>query len=219
MKKIMFNDRYGLTQSVIDGKKTMTRRIIKGDYREVTAEGVWMDWAFNADTGDGDPKIIESQYRIGEVVAVSQRYKDIYDLLESKYGNAAANEWWCDACDELGIIPDKSPGYTNKMFVRAGLMPYCIRITDIKVERLRDISEEDCMKEGVFKYEKPPLHHENDVYAPWPPYVKAYKYDYDNLQYRCNARAAFKSLIYHIFEKGTWERNPWVFAYEFELIK
>ena len=27
MKKIMFNDRYGLTQAVLEGKKTMTRRI------------------------------------------------------------------------------------------------------------------------------------------------------------------------------------------------
>lgn len=28
MKKIMFNDRYGLTQAVIEGRKTMTRRIV-----------------------------------------------------------------------------------------------------------------------------------------------------------------------------------------------
>ena len=28
MKKIMFNDRYGLTKAVLEGKKTMTRRII-----------------------------------------------------------------------------------------------------------------------------------------------------------------------------------------------
>jgi len=28
MKKIMFNDRYGLTESVLSGRKTQTRRII-----------------------------------------------------------------------------------------------------------------------------------------------------------------------------------------------
>ena len=28
MKKIMFNDRYGLTQAVLEGKKTMTRRLM-----------------------------------------------------------------------------------------------------------------------------------------------------------------------------------------------
>ena len=30
MKKIMFNDRYGLTEAVFDGSKTQTRRIMKG---------------------------------------------------------------------------------------------------------------------------------------------------------------------------------------------
>ncbi len=29
MKKIMFNDRFGLTQAVIEGRKTQTRRIVK----------------------------------------------------------------------------------------------------------------------------------------------------------------------------------------------
>lgn len=29
MKKIMFNDKYSLTQAVLDGRKTMTRRIVK----------------------------------------------------------------------------------------------------------------------------------------------------------------------------------------------
>lgn len=28
MKKIMFNDKFGLTQAVLDGRKTMTRRIM-----------------------------------------------------------------------------------------------------------------------------------------------------------------------------------------------
>lgn len=30
MQKIMFNDRYGLTDAVIEGRKTVTRRIIYG---------------------------------------------------------------------------------------------------------------------------------------------------------------------------------------------
>ena len=29
MKKIMFSDKYGLTEAVLEGRKTMTRRIIK----------------------------------------------------------------------------------------------------------------------------------------------------------------------------------------------
>lgn len=35
------------------------------------------------------------------------------------------------------------------MFVRADLMPHHIKITDVKVERLQDISDDDIMREGV----------------------------------------------------------------------
>lgn len=40
MKKIMFNDHYGLTQAVIDGRKTMTRRIIKAPRRTIEGKKV-----------------------------------------------------------------------------------------------------------------------------------------------------------------------------------
>ena len=36
MKKIMFNDRYLLTQAVISGRKTQTRRIIPKDFFSLT---------------------------------------------------------------------------------------------------------------------------------------------------------------------------------------
>lgn len=212
MKKIMFNDRYGLTQAVLERRKTMTRRMVplslynQTDWKAIE-EG---DYVAVVD-GDGYYHDIRrcGNYQIGEEVAVAQSYKSINGHL-SAMARCIINPYGS---------PMEHPGWNNKMFVAAGLMYHRIQITDIKVERLQDISEEDCMKEGVFKYEKPPLHHENDMYAPWPPYVKAYKYDYDNLQYRCNARAAFKTLIDRISGKGTWERNPWVFAYSFELIK
>ena len=112
-----------------------------------------------------------------------------------------------------------NPGWNNALYTRPDLMPNSIRITDINVERLQDISEEDAMREGVFKYDKPPLHHEADMFAPWAPYVRPYKWDSDNLIYRCTARYAFAYLIDKISGKGTWKRNPWVFAYDFELIE
>lgn len=39
--------------------------------------------------------------------------------------------------------------WSNKMFVKAELMPHQIRITGIKCERLYDISEADCLREGI----------------------------------------------------------------------
>lgn len=212
MKKIMFSDRYGLMGAVLNNRKTMTRRIIKGDYEDVKAYHANGGWHFIADTEDGDSVELKPHYEIGERVAIAQSYEE---LANSRY------------CIELGMMDSPTTfkkefcgqGWGNKMFVKAEHMPHHIRITDVRIERLQDISEEDAMREGVFKYDKPPLHHERDMYAPWPPYLKPYKWDHDNLIYRCNARAAFAYLIDKISGGGTWNINPWVWVYSFKLEK
>jgi hypothetical protein len=209
MKKIMFNDRYGLTRAVLEGKKTMTRRIIP----LTDADRQYLDTAFDFDFRE--MVIIDqySRFKVGEELAVAQRYWD----LRSDNGFYEALQR-ADPSFPLECIRGEK-GCHNKMFVRADWMPHRIRITDIKAERLQDISEEDAMREGIFKYDKPPLHHEADMFAPWAPYVRPYKWDSDNLIYRCTARYAFAYLIDKISGGGTWNRNPWVFAYEFELLK
>jgi hypothetical protein len=219
MKKIMFSERYGLEQAVLARRKNMTRRKVN------TPPDMTYDFwnpvmgiddkgkvYFTVDYCDGSRRDIYPQYQIGEELAVAQSYET---LANSRY------------CSELGMMDTPTTfkkefcgkGWGNKMFVRADLMPHRIRITNINAERLQDISEEDAMREGIFKYDKPPLHHEMDMFAPWAPYVRPYKWDSDNLVYRCNARAAFAYLIDKISGGGTWNRNPWVFAYEFELVR
>lgn len=216
MKKIMFNDRYGLTQAVLDEKKTMTRCIIKGNFEDVKAYHANGGWHFIADTDEGDSVELKPQYEIGERVAIAQPYKNDDVLTYNAYNEdgTAREDGFGRHKEMLG-----SKGYRNKMFVKAEYMPHRIRITNIKVERLQDISEEDAMREGVFKYDKPPLHHEADMFAPWAPYVRPYKWDSDNLIYRCTARYAFAYLFDKISGGGTWQSNPWVFAYEFELLR
>lgn len=216
MKKIMFSDKYLLTGAVLTGRKTMTRRIIPATYQdcEPVEFGTSLDGNFYI-IMRRDGRIITDlapTYQPGEVVAIAHSYET---LANSRY------------CSELGMMDTPTTfkkefcgkGWGNKMFVRADLMPHQIKIMKVKVERLQDISEEDAMKEGVFKYEKPPLHHECDPFAPWPPYVKPYKHDIDNLKYYCSARYAFAYLIDKVCGKGTWDRNPLVFAYKFKLVK
>ncbi len=89
-------------------------------------------------------------------------------------------------------------GWENKMYVRADLMPHRIEITDARFERLQDISDEDCLKEGIKQ--------------------ATFKYMYGFGDYEDNwatPREAFAALIDLISGKGTWERNPWVIAYTF----
>lgn len=176
MKKIMFNDKFHLTQSVLDGTKTMTRRLLK----EGTPLGNWEE------TEKSLP------YKVGEIVAIAQSY---HTLNKSGY---VAPEWCEHTCES-------SAGYENKMFVRADLMPHHIRITDVKVERLQDISDDDCLREGVWQfYDNKNLFYisKNIGYAPDVAFL--------------SAREAFWHLIDKISGNGTWESNPWMVAYSFE---
>lgn len=118
MKKIMFNDRLGLTQAVLEARKTMTRRIVKGEI----PLGNWEETEKYA------------PYQVGEIVTIAQAYKDIFS----------------DAY-HIGLY-GRTAGWTNKMFVKADLMPHHIKIKNIRVERLQDISYEDCIKEGIERY-------------------------------------------------------------------
>lgn len=195
MKKIMFNDRYGLTQAVLDGRKTMTRRIATElnhpNITDISEWGVDNDgYAMLLITYETRlQKDVYPHFQIGEEVAVAQRYKDIIHQ-----------------CDWVGkLLYQDHPGWTNKMFVCADLMPHRIRITNIKVERLQDISDVDAIKEGIYDA--------NDFLNPG-----AYTYFGSTNTFK-TPREAFAALIDRISGKGTWERNPLVYAYEFELIK
>lgn len=216
MKKIMFNDKFGLTQAVLDGRKTMTRRIIKCPR---TFRGEWVagfnihrrhsdkkivDWPcmYDADEREFDMGEILPKYKLGEVVAIAQSYKDV-DRFHRKGKNAAYLEYLDSILPELKLYP----GWGNKMFAKADLMPHHIEITGIKVERLQDISEEDCLKEGIIKGKcGSESTHFMDAY-----YVPKEKQPY------CTPRNAFAALIDKVSSKGTWESNPFVFAYEFRL--
>lgn len=194
MKKIMFNDRYGLTQAVIEGRKTMTRRIVPWDLTEQ-----WMEFVSDAPSVGGvyvhesEKDFYEREapsYEVGEVVSVAQNYANAFSSIRDipVYG------------------ADRTPGWRNKMFVRADLMPHQIRITGIKCERLQDISDEDCLKEGIRYFPEINTFYFEDIRR-----EEGFYFD--------NPREAFVSLIDKVSGKGTWASNPWVVAYEFELVK
>lgn len=192
MKKIMFNDKYGLTAAVLNGEKTMTRRIVPD----------------NTPLGNWEYTVKKSRYQVGEVVAVAQPYYDVLEAMIERHGGYGEEQ------NEFYERYNNTLPWRNKMFVKASEMPHRIRITDIKVERLQDISDEDCLNEGIYKDNPRPGLHFNG-YA-----FELCQDQYGDIlasRWFKTSRDAFASLIDKVSGKGTWERNPWVFAYTFEL--
>lgn len=219
-KKIMFNDKYGLTQAVLNGRKTMTRRIIEIDeyvrfpiirFRPLEnweKKVINPNYVFNGHVYavynelDLLCHLVKPRYEIGEVVAIAQSYMDV-DRFHRKGENASYLEYLDSMLPELKLYP----GWGNKMFVKADLMPHHIKITDIKVERLQDISDEDCMKEGIY---------EDAGDDEFPPSI-FYEFEGNKDDGFDTPREAFSALIDKVSGKGTWESNPYVWVYEFEL--
>lgn len=207
MKKIMFNDKFSLTQAVLEGRKTMTRRIVTYPlkFRGVNVAGYFVcKRPFGEVTEicmyDEDERMIDGgqilpKYKVGEVVAIAQSYKDCGNIPDYELDE-----------DGYPIMPKKS-GFFNKMFVKADLMPHHIEITDIKVERLQDISDEDCMKEGIY---------EDSGDDEFPPSI-FYEFEGNKDDGFDTPRDAFSALIDKVSGKGTWESNPYVWVYEFKL--
>lgn len=198
MKRISFKDNGGLnlTQAVLDGRKTMTRRAVIEQVEKDAMVRSSLCGTFDLMRREKIAYILNhSPYKVGDVVAIQQAYKAIppLDLYSSSYGKYAF---------------ERSAGWTNKMFVAARFMPHHIRITDVKVERLQDISDEDCMREGVL----PIWDNETE-----PRKIDCYDFTGSDYVYK-TARTAFSCLIDKVSGRGTWDSNPLVWAYSFELV-
>lgn len=192
----MFNDRYGLTQAVIEGRKTMAMMLI--NIKSTSDVQVRIFAGYVQIIGRSGDVCAEKKlsYKVGEVVAVAQSYK---------------------SCGNYHV-PKEHAGWGNKLFVNPALMPYRIRITGIKCERLQDISDAECMKEGVV----------GGIIGYYVPGIKckdwskeSYVDTEDGRTWKLfpTPREAFASLIDKVSGRGTWDRNPWVVVYEFELVK
>ena len=203
MQKIMFNSKLGLERAVLEGRKTMTRRSVSDKILNKYQD--YLNWWNTQNGGFKVPEdefyLCESPLKVNDVIAIAQAYKDVncggcdvdcrYDSFRTAYS--------------VGGVRESDKGWNNKMFVYADLMPHHIKITNVRVERLQDISDEDCMKEGIDRFEKE-----------WGCWDKErcsfYTFSFDS------PREAFAALIDKVSGKGTWQSNPWCFCYTFKLI-
>lgn len=133
-------------------------------------------------TGAAHPDILcHARHHVGDILAVAQSYKDCGYLYEG-----------------LGF----DAGWTNRACTKAEFMPLKIEITGIGVERLRDISDDDCIKEGV-----------RHIFSQVP------TYEFDG-EFFGIPQAAYRRLLEKCCrDRSAWDDNPIVFVYEYRLLK
>ena len=219
MKGICFKE--PLFIAIIKGIKTQTRRIINPQPDNIRSVSIKLmksgvDYQLITPKGIPEPaisfltcknKYLKPRYKVGEVVYLKEPYYD-----------------WDEWCPEDGEIsykfdnPNKCvPFWNNKLFMPKRYARYFIKITAVRAERLQDISDEDCIREGIVATESIAEDVFDQVYENGLNMTDKTN-GVLNIQYE-TPREAYKELINSIHGKGTWEDNPFVWVYDYELYK
>ena len=198
MKPILFNT--PMVQAILDGRKTMTRRAIK-----------WQ----KVHMADSRKELLlkRSPIEVGDVLWVRETFSVIsgngetpnsLDLIAYKVND-----------DEQSKIITECKCWKPSIHMPKEYARIFLHVTNVRVERLQDISEEDCLAEGIYEYD------DNDCTGNY----KAYTIKKQNIQDGIfihdkfnSAYEAFEWLWSSINGKGAWEENPYVFVYEFERV-
>lgn len=188
-----------MVRAILDGRKTQTRRPVKFPLidknmgcelagnelaGELVAHNYW-----NSPYGKPGDRIW-----VRETFRVHSRATDVATLV---YRASVRNSWTeqthrvpIAVCDKPAT-PEK---WTPSIHMPRWASRILLEITDVRVERLRDLSEEDAKSEGI----TPPA---GGVLPGW--------------EYRIN----FRDLWMDIYGTDSWEANPWVWVIEFKRVE
>lgn len=179
-----------MVQAILDGRKTQTRRIVKEPFQ------TWMQTTTNPEWWNG----IETQCKhgqIGDILWVRETWQYVEFGCEPEecgyvYKASENGRDWQDN--------DKEWKWKPSIFMPREACRIELRITNIKVERLQSISEEDAICEGVKKIN-------NGIYECYTP---------DTDPPFLNAKESFETLWKSINGELSWNENPFVWAITFE---
>ncbi|MFK5938700.1 MAG: hypothetical protein QM497_09950 [Sulfurimonas sp.] len=226
MKNISMNTE--ITKAILDGRKTQTRRVIPIDtvmYDNPTVLEPDSCVKFNFSAGGCQnysvpPLFVNSKYQKGDIVWVREPAKILgysYDMLMLNFKYIADNKIeFIETPDRFLPTPEKNA--PKWIYKHQGIPNGCIKemariflkITDVRVERLQDISYEDILKEGfpIDSYEMKNT-------------LKLYSNDTNGeIDFEEDRASEWWKIIWDkTAEKGyKWEDNPYVFVYEFERV-
>ncbi|KFL31445.1 hypothetical protein JP75_07785 [Devosia riboflavina] len=215
-----------MVRALLAGTKTQTRRILKPQPEQfpIDDKGTLCEVGVIHVEGDALPRIHH-----GRVITAQKLKCAVGDRLWVREAHAILPRTAYRGSIGVGTIAqmehptdDYSAALFREGFDRSGRplwrpsihMPrwasrLTLTVTDVRVERLQSVSEQDAWAEGCAKGEP------DDVGGFFP----AEEADPSGIGYRGwdNARDWYADLWDHINGEGAWEANPWVAAYTFTV--
>lgn len=207
IKPILFNQE--MVRAILDGRKMVTRRLLKGyalDHLEIDTDnsviGIY-------DQNDGCVRSIEDfeKYQIGDILWIQETWKADsinprlnnmlidFRALQSGYSQAEISaDFTKERFDKFKKFYQKN-GWQSPYFMPKESTRIFLKVTNVRVERLQDITEEQAKNEGAKSITTP------NIQGKGRTYIQGFGELWDSTV------------------KEDWQKfasNPWVWVYEFE---
>lgn len=183
-----------MVRAVLSGAKTQTRRIVKPLHMATVDAEQFPILAMCPYGSPGDQLWARETCRaeaIGDEGLCGVRYVADGQFMPIANTREASDRWvqlyWYRGMEGATVPPIHMPRWASRI---------TLEITDVRVERLQDISEADAKAEGVSMPDG----------TPTPPDFWSYQQEFRHLWEQING-------------PGSWDANPWVWAISFRRIE
>ena len=215
MKPILFKTE--MVIAILNGSKTQTRRLCKIQPEEdcyyiMNFNNGIMELDYNA--GDKNPTC-NPKYKTGDILYVRETFNKDDGIF---YYRADGINGLPDCLKQV-LIDNKfdfsACEWKPSLFMPKEAARLFLKVTNVRCERLQDITEEDCIREGILKMDNY-FQRGFDVFFDYLAKEKAHQFPHSTNNNRFTAKDSYKSLWQKINGKDSWDLNPFVFVYEFE---
>ena len=200
-KPVLFNTE--MVQAILEDRKDVTRRAIKDkdiiNHWDCESDGTPIAY-IEPSTGDRYAATFPCPYQVGDILYVRETWSMASDILGGEEGPVYRADY---SADEIASLKKKHFRWHPSLHMPKKLARIFLKVTDVRVERLQDITYEECRREGIW-----------DNYK-----VSSAKY-HENL-----ARRAYPKVFSELWDETVspssrdrfgWDANPWVWVIPFE---
>lgn len=193
-----------MVRAILAGTKTQTRRAVKPQPRRVDGGVPFGDAPAWAHAEPGSMMMRCPYGKRGDRLWVRETFARIdgqtQPWIETDYRATYKHG------DRLGDTLGIKKRWTPAIHMPRHASRITLEVIGVRVERLQDISEADCIAEGIEPYRGP---------LRWVRYMDAITGE----AIHSSARDAFFSLWESINGRGSWDANPWLWAIGFTPFK
>lgn len=204
IKPILFNSE--MVRAILEGRKSCTRRLVKFLSGENPRWTGYIKDELMLYNGKNEPCIRKAPYQPGDILYVRETWQYLYELDGNEQVIEDTGKYYYAATDtipfniyvdENGVQHDHAP-WRPSIHMPKEAARIWLKVTDVRVERLQEITAESALVEGTDKY----IHLNGK---------------FDENAILTSFMGIWNSTIKNSdIDRYGWNANPWIWVIEFE---